>query len=164
MRLAEAIKAVRKHARFVLLGDVDAHNPATISPSQLEIWKEKGSLSIGDGLGMMKCRRSINLPLLSVCYLTVKACPKPCWKLRVVEGLRSRLTFLAVVKLFVRVSMVTSCPFGMKNALRSVVMKLIDDKETSERLGKRGREIVIEEFSSDIINKQTFDLWDSLLR
>lgn len=164
VRLAEAIKAVRKHARFVLLGDVDAHNPATISPSQLEIWKEKGLIEHWGRVrhdempAKYQSATVVCLPSyregLPKALLEAASCGRPTVAFDV-SGCRE------IVRSGINGYLV---PFRDENALRSVVMKLIDDKETSERLGKRGREIVIEEFSSDIINKQTFDLWDSLLR
>ena len=48
-------------------------------------------------------------------------------------------------------------------ALTDALKKLVEDPELREKMGKKGREIVIAEFSEEIVVRQTMDLYKRLL-
>ena len=54
-------------------------------------------------------------------------------------------------------------PFGDEAALEKVLLELIDNDTLRLQLGLRGRQIVEDEFSSEIINAKTFSIWNTVM-
>ena len=50
--------------------------------------------------------------------------------------------------------------FGDETALETAIVTLIKDKSLCKKMGVNGREIVEKEFSGEMINAQTFDIWN----
>jgi len=50
--------------------------------------------------------------------------------------------------------------FGNENDLEKALIKLIKNKSLCNKMGKEGRKIAETKFSSVIINKQTFNIWN----
>ena len=53
--------------------------------------------------------------------------------------------------------------FGNENELESALVKLIVNNKLCMKMGKKGRQIAITQFSSTIINTQTFEIWDEVI-
>jgi glycosyltransferase involved in cell wall biosynthesis len=52
--------------------------------------------------------------------------------------------------------------FGDEAALQTALVRLIEDKKLCQTMGENGRKIVETEFSSVIINAQTFAIWNEV--
>ena len=52
--------------------------------------------------------------------------------------------------------------FGNEKALKTALLKLINDKKLCEEMGGKGREIINKHFTSEIINVQTFNIWSEI--
>jgi len=53
--------------------------------------------------------------------------------------------------------------FRDENALETALVKLINDKKLCEKMGKNGRKIVEKYFASEMINTQTFNIWNEVV-
>ena len=52
--------------------------------------------------------------------------------------------------------------FVLVTALEAVLQELIDNRAKCEAFGREVRKIVKSEFSANLINRQTFEIWNEL--
>ena len=160
VRVAERIKARNMKARFVLVGNVDLDNPESIKQSQIDKWVEYGIIENWERCDEMEkvykkssiiCLPSYNEGLPKV-LLEAGSSSRPIIAFDV-PGCRE------VVKNNVNGILVE---FGNEHLLEKALVKLINNKKLCEKMGKNGREIVENYFSSEIINAQTFNIWNEV--
>lgn len=160
VRVAERIKARNIKARFVLVGDVDLDNPESIKQSQIDKWVEYGIIENWKRCDEMEkvykkssivCLPSYNEGLPKV-LLEAGSSSRPIIAFDV-PGCRE------VVKNNVNGILVE---FGNEHLLEIALVKLINNKKLCEKMGKNGRKIVEKYFTSEIINAQTFNIWNEV--
>jgi glycosyltransferase involved in cell wall biosynthesis len=147
-------------ARFVLVGDEDPGNPASISRTQLEAWKSEGVVEWWGHCSDMhqvlaKCH-VVCLPSyregLPRVLIEASACARPLVAFDVPgcrEIVRSMENGLLVRE-------------RSAAALGGALRTLIENPELRLKMGRRGREIVTLEFSEERINQQTLELYTTL--
>ena len=161
----EAARLVRRQkpgVRFVLAGRCDEDNPASIQSRQLHQWQEEGVIEwwghrsdMPDVLGHAAV---VVLPSyregLPVSLLEAAACGKPIIATDVPgcrEVVRHRVNGLLI-------------PPRNAIALADAIILLLENPELRQELGRRGRDIVVKEFSSTIVIRQTLALYHELLQ
>ena len=158
VRVAKRIKERGINARFVLVGDIDSHNPASVTQWQIEQWVAQGAVEQAgrcDDMDLIYRRASIVcLPSynegLPKVLLEAASCARPSVAFDVPgcrEIVRDGLNGFLV-------------GFGDETALETAIVTLINDRSLCAEMGAKGRKIVEQEFSDDIINAQTFAIWD----
>lgn len=158
VRVAGRIKARDIEARFVLVGDVDSHNPASIMQSQVDEWVQQGAIEHWGRRDDMDqiyqqasivCLPSYNEGLPKV-LLEAASCARPTVAFNV-SGCRE------IVRDGINGFLVS---FGDETALEKAIVTLINDRSLCAKMGAKGREIVEQAFSGEIINAQTFAIWN----
>ena len=158
---AKILKQEGVEARFVLVGDSDPENPASIPNAQLSEWHELGIVEWWGERGNMHemltqahivCLPSYREGLPKV-LLEAASCGKPiiatdvpgCREI-VHDGENGILVLL-------------------KNsiALASAIKELIDNSEKRKSMGINGRRLVESEFSEEIVVSQTLEVYQELL-
>ncbi len=148
-------------ARFVLVGDSDPENPSSIPRKQLRLWQESGLVELwGHRSDMATVFSQSNLVCLPS-YL---------------EGLPKVLIEAAACGLAIVASDVPGCrevvrhenngllvPARDPDALAEAIAILIKNPPLRAKLGTRGREIVVREFSEETILAQTLRVYGELL-
>jgi len=152
-------KAVR--ARFVLVGDVDPENPASVPIRELERWHAEGVLEWwGRREDMPRVFAGANI----VCL--------PSYR----EGLPKVLLEAASSARAIVTTNVPGCREAVTDgdngllvpprdavALAAALEKLIADPELRRKMGKRGRERVLAEFSESRVMSETMAIYRQLL-
>ena len=147
-------------ARFCLVGSPDYHNPESISVNQLEEWVESGCV---EWWGQQSNMPKVYSKATIVCL--------PSYR----EGFPKSLLEAASSGLPIVAFDVPGCreivsdgvnglliPFKNVDVMYLALLKLVENKALSKRMGKKGREIVEMNFSQDIIASQTIEAWNSL--
>lgn len=160
VKVAINIKAKNIEAKFILVGDIDLNNPESIHQTQINKWAASGIIEQWGRCDDMErvykkcsivCLPSYNEGLPKV-LLEAGSCARPVVAFDV-PGCRE------VVKHKVNGFLVE---FGNENALELGLLKLIKDKKLCEQMGNKGNEIIKRNFSSEIINAQTFSIWNEV--
>ena len=158
VRVAGRIKRRGIKARFVLVGDADSHNPASITQTQVDQWVQKGAVehwSRRDDMvqiyqqASIVCLPSYNEGLPKV-LLEAASCARPTVAFNVPgcrEIVRDGLNGFLV-------------SFGDETALEKAIINLINNRSLCAKMGATGRKIVEQEFSDNIINTQTLAIWN----
>ncbi|WP_438997238.1 glycosyltransferase family 4 protein [Candidatus Puniceispirillum sp.] len=161
VRVAKRIKAKDINCRFVLVGDPDPKNAASIKEHQVQEWVDSGAVERWgrrDDMPDIYPQSSIvclpsyreGLPKVLLegasCARPVVAFDVPGCREIVREGINGFLV-----------------PFGDETALELALIKLLQDTKLCAKLGKAGRKIVEAEFSQSIIAAETFAVWDEVL-
>lgn len=160
----EAARLVRQQkpgVRFVLVGRCDEDNPASLQAEQLHRWQEEGVVEWwghrSDMPAVLGHAAVVVLPSyregLPVSLLEAAACGKPIVATDV-PGCRE------VVRHHVNGLLV---PPQNAIALAETIAMLLENQELRNELGRRGREIVMDEFSSTLVIQQTLALYYELL-
>lgn len=148
-------------ARFVIVGDSDPGNPAAVPYEQLKDWQRSGAVEWWGGRNdMPEVFSSANI----VCL--------PSYR----EGLPKVLIEAAACGRAIVATDVPGCreivrhgdngllaPARDARALAAALRQLILDPSLRRRMGERGREIVVAEFSVERIAQETLALYLSLL-
>jgi glycosyltransferase involved in cell wall biosynthesis len=159
---ARILKSRGARARFALLGDGDPGNPASIPAERLRQWQEDGVVEL---LGWQDDVAKVFAQAGIVCLpshggegvprslLEAAACGRPIVTTDV-PGCRDIVHdgdngFLV--------------PPRQAAPLADALERLIDDDDLRRRMGARGRERALAEFSVDIVAAQTLQLYDELL-
>jgi glycosyltransferase involved in cell wall biosynthesis len=148
-------------ARFALVGDPDMHNPETISVGQLRTWNDQGLVE------WWEYRK--NMPNV---YQQASIVCLPSYR----EGLPKSLLEAASCGLPIVTYDVPGCreividgvngilvPFKDKIALYMALETILADSKLAEKFGKAGREIVLENFSQEIVLTETIQVWKDVL-
>ena len=159
--LACRIKKRKVKAKFVLVGDIDLENPLSISKNQIEKWVNSGILEHWARRDDMEkiypkisivCLPSYNEGLPKV-LLEGASCSRPLVAFDV-PGCRE------VIKDGVNGFLVN---FGDIDYLEKKILQLIKSRELCKKMGRKGRELIVSNFSSSIINSKTLDIWDEII-
>ena len=159
---ARLVGRMKFRVRFVLVGRCDEDNPASIQSEQLHQWQEEGVIEWwghrSDMPAVFGNAAVVVLPSyregLPVSLLEAGACGKPIIATDVPgcrEVVRHRVNGLLI-------------PPRNAIALADAIVLLLENPELRHELGRRGREIVVKEFSSTIVIRQTLALYHELLQ
>lgn len=161
VRVAKRIKARNIHARFILVGDIDLHNPSSISQTHIDKWVASGIIEQWERCDNIEtvyrqativCLPSYNEGLPKV-LIEAGSCSRPVVAFDVPgcrEVIQNKVNgFLVEV--------------GNEHALERALINLIKDNKLCENMGKKGRKIAESEFSSVITNAQTFKIWNEVI-
>ena len=150
-------------ARFALVGEPEAGNPAAVPTEQLEAWAEEG---VVEWWGRRSDMPAVFAQSSMVCLPSYYP-----------EGVPKVLIEAASSERAIVTTDTPGCreivrdgengwivPPRDVEALASALRRLIDDRVLCERMGQRGREIVIEAFSVDKVVGDTLQLYCDLLQ
>ena len=158
---AKILKQEGVEARFVLVGENDSENPASISNSQLNEWNELETVEWwGEKIDMHKVLAQSSI----VCL--------PSYR----EGLPKVLLEAASCGRVIIATDVPGCreivhngengalvPLKNANSLASAIKKLINNPGKRKIMGTNGRRLVENEFSEEIVVSQTLKIYQELL-
>ncbi|MFQ5773404.1 MAG: glycosyltransferase family 4 protein [Kiloniellaceae bacterium] len=160
----EAARVLRKkgaRARFVLVGDTDAGNPAAIARDRLKAWRREGVVEWWghreDMPGVLAQAHVVCLPSyregLPKILIEAAACGRPIVASDV-PGCReiARAGDNAL-----------SVPIRDAEALARAIERLIADPDLRRRMGARGRSIAEAEFSVARVVRETLAVYNALL-
>ena len=148
-------------ARFLLVGEPDTGNPSSISRDRLESWNQSGVVEYqGWQSDMPSLLRKSHIVCLPSYYregiprilIEAAACGRPiittdepgCR-----EVVRHNENGILI-------------PARSSSALAAAIRTLLEDQELRRRLGQRGREIAVEEFSEQRVIADTLALYDEI--
>lgn len=158
----EAARTLRGHsARFVLVGAIDTDNPASISDADLKRWVAEGVVEwwghSEDMASTLAQATIVCLPSyregLPKALLEAMACGKPCVATDVPgcrEAVRHEDNGLLV-------------PSKDATALASAIGRLLDHPEDRQRMGTRGWERAVMEFSQERVIEATIAVYREVL-
>jgi glycosyltransferase involved in cell wall biosynthesis len=157
---ARLINQSKIQARFILVGDIDAGNPASLTKELLQDWVHKG---IAEWWGWSDDVVNIYHQASIVCL--------PSYR----EGISKTLIEAGASGKPLIASNVPGCrqiivdgkngflvPQKNVGALVKALVKLISNPELRKVMGINSREIIVQKFSSKTINGQTINLYESL--
>ena len=158
---AKAIKEQEINSEFILVGDIDEHNPSFYPINLLRRAVSEGAIQ---HLGRQENMHEIYSDASIVCLpsyheglpkvlLEASACCRPIIAFDV-EGCRE------IVKHNENGILV---PFKNQEKLEEALITLIKNREKRVEMGLSGRRLVEENFSSDIVNSKIFSIWGQLL-
>lgn len=159
---ARAIKAQNIKADFILVGDIDPHNSASVSYQNIQQWVSEGLVEHWERQDNMPqiyqqaavvCLPSYHEGLPKV-LMEAASCARPVIAFDV-PGCRE------IVKEGINGFLVS---FGDQLGLEKAIMKLINNTDLCIQMGKKGREMVEAEFSDEKINAATFEIWKETLK
>lgn len=150
------------NARFALVGEGDAGNPATITPAQLEEWRREG---VVETLGW----HDDMAPVLAASHIV-------CLPSHGGEGVPRSLMEAASCARPIVTTDVPGCrdivhdgdngllvPPKQVPPLAAALERLIADGDLRRQMGERGRARAVSEFSVDIVAAETLRIYDELL-
>jgi glycosyltransferase involved in cell wall biosynthesis len=159
---ARILRAAGHVARFVLAGAADDENPSAVPARQVEAWVREGVVEWwGNRTDMPEVLRSASMVVLPSRYP---------------EGVPKALIEAAATALPLVATDTPGCrdivrdgengylvPPGDLSALVQAITRLLADPAKRRSLGARGREIVRNDFSLELVVDQTLALYASLL-
>jgi glycosyltransferase involved in cell wall biosynthesis len=158
---ARHIRAQRPDVRFVLVGTFDEQNPESVPFEQLSKWNEEG---VVEWWGRMDNMPEVYRQSSIVCL--------PSYR----EGLPKSLLEAASCGLPIVTYDVPGCRevvqdkvngflVPLRNTQRMVesLLELIDNPDVCTRMGMAGREMVLKDFSQEMIADQTMKVWEEIL-
>jgi glycosyltransferase involved in cell wall biosynthesis len=165
--LGELVEAVRRlklrglSFRCLLLGDPDSHNPTSLTVAQLQEWVQQGLIEwqprtdeVARHLreATLACLPSYRegLPL----FLAEAAAAGRACVTTDVPGCRSVVEH-GVTGLIV--------PARDATGLTEALAQLLGDTSLRQRMGENGRRLALERFSKEVVTRQIFAVYDSLL-
>lgn len=161
VQAARMLKGKQVPARCVLVGMVDKENPSAITEAQLRQWEEEGAIEWwghrDDMANVFASSHAVVLPSygegLPKVLLEAASCARPLIATHVrgcVEIVRDGENGLLV-------------PLKDPQALAQAMMALIHNKTLRIRMGARGRNIVVNEFTAEQIARETIHVYRGLL-
>ena len=158
---AKLLRARGVHARFVLAGEPDPENPATVTPEELHRWVMAG---IVEHLGWISDMPTLLGSAHIVCL--------PSYR----EGMPKALIEAAAAGLPIVTTDVPGCrdvvtngengllvPARDARALADALERLITDPDLRRVMGARGRKRAMEEFDVERVIEQTLDVYREAL-
>ncbi|MCE1252785.1 MAG: glycosyltransferase family 4 protein [Anaerolineae bacterium] len=158
---ARLLKQKGINARFALVGNVDPGNPAAISEDMLKKWQDETWIEWWGWRGQMEdVYREANVVCLPTYYreglpkmlIEAGACGLPLVTTDI-PGCRE------VVKNGVNGYLI---PLRSEMALADALEKLINDPDLCRRMGIQSREIVLANFSSEVVSMKTLNLYQEM--
>ncbi len=158
---ARQLRSEQVNARFVLVGDSDTGNHAAVPTTQLEAWSKSGLVEWwGKRSNMPKVFASCHIVCLPSAYG---------------EGIPKVLIEAAACGRSIVTTNAPGCREIVKDnengilvpirdhvALAQALRKLINDSSLRTKMGARGRERVLEEFTIEKVVGETLSLYESL--
>ena len=158
---ARILKQEGVEARFVLTGENDSENPASISNKQLNEWNKSDAVEWWGG------KNNMHEILTQACIVCL-----PSYR----EGLPKVLLEAASCGRPVIATNVPGCreivhngengilvPLKDSSSLASAIKELINNPEKRKIMGNDGRKLVESEFSEEIVVSQTLEVYQELL-
>lgn len=158
---ARLLKQQGMRARFALVGDRDPENPAAVPQATLDAWRAEGVVELwgwrDDMAHVYRDCHVVCLPSyregLPKALLEAAACGRPSVSCDV-EGCRDAVRHGESGLLV---------PVRDANALAAALRRLIENPAQRAAFGRTARDIVVAEFSLDIVIGQTLALYRELL-
>ena len=161
INVAKRFFNTKNKVRFALIGEPDFHNPESITIEQLKEWAEQGIVEWwGKQNDMCKIYHLSDI----VCF--------PSYH----EGLPKALLEAASCEIPIVAYDVPGCrevvknnlngflvPFKNENTLYLSVLKLLENPKLRIEMGKKGREIVVKNFTEVRISSETLKVWSEFL-
>ena len=161
VQAAQELRAEGVQAKFVLVGDVDSGNPASIPVEQLRAWSESGAI---EWWGFQKNMPAVLEKAHVVCL--------PSYR----EGIPRILIEAAAAGKPIVTTDAPGCRelirpgengllvrVGDTLDLRNSLRMLIENPEMREIMGKNNRELAVREFAQELVISQFINLYDELL-
>lgn len=158
---ARQLKAQGIHARFALVGGTDECNPASIPNEQLQAWVDDGDV---EWFG-----RRDDMPVVLASSTLVCL---PSYR----EGLPKSLLEAASCGRAIVATDVPGCreivrdgengllvPVRDATSLAIAIAKLLKDSTLRRKMGRKGREMVLHEFSEEAVVHETLEIYRELL-
>ena len=151
----------RCEVRFWLAGDVDEGNPGSVSPAEVRGWVEEGLVEwLGWQVDMPAVYAQSNLVVLpswgegiptalleaGACARAVVTTDAPGCRDVIEDGFNGRLVTVEDAQ-------------GLAEAIR----ELIHNPAERQRMGENARRRVVERFSDDVVNRQTWQVYQQVL-
>lgn len=161
VRVAARIMAKGINARFVLVGDPDLKNSASIRESLVQKWVKSGAVERwrrrDDMANVYPLSTIVCLPSyregLPKALLEGASCARPVVAFDV-PGCRE------IVRNGINGFLI---PLGDEDGLERALIELIKDVKLCKIMGNAGRKIVEDEFSHEIVAAETFTIWEEVL-
>lgn len=158
---AKRLQAEGREARFVLVGDGDEANPASVDIDTLEGWRRNDNIELwgrrNDMPDVMAQSHIVCLPSyregVPKVLIEAASCGRPIVTTDA-PGCRE-IVHHGENGLLV--------PVRDADALADAIRTLLDDPELRSRMGNAGRELVEREFTIEAVVSATLDIYDSLL-
>jgi glycosyltransferase involved in cell wall biosynthesis len=161
VRCAQRFFLDKYNVRFALIGEPDIHNPESVPQEDLINWQDLGYIEYwGRQENMFEVYNKADL----VCF--------PSYH----EGLPRALLEAASCELPIVAYDVSGCreivinnengyllPFRDENGLFQAIMKLLESPELRRKMGLKGRQIVMNNFTDKIVISKTTDVWEELI-
>lgn len=150
------------YARFVLVGDPDADNRGAIDRNQLQAWQQEGAI---EWWGFKPDVENILAQATISCLPSYReGLPKS-----LLESLAMGLPCIATDVPGCREAVVDGVngilvPPKESESLAQAIEKLIHNPELCDQYGKVSRQMAVEQFSREIVNKETLALYDQVCR
>lgn len=158
----EAARQLKEKARFVVVGYAEATSPDTVPQSQLEAWEQEGLIEYwGKRDDMPQVFAQSHIVCLPSTYG---------------EGVPKVLIEAAACGRAIVTTDTAGCreishhqengllvPPNDTDALIAALDSLISNPQLRQKMGKRGREIALNEFSLNLVVKETLALYEKLL-
>lgn len=163
VKAATILKQENVNARFALVGDPDPGNPTAISTQFLKKWSDTG---IVEWWGHRKNMAEVLAQAAVVCLPSYYREGVPRVLLEAAALARPIVTTdepgcREIVRDGVNGFLV---PSRNSPALAEALKKLIFDPKLRQQMGERGRKIVEEEFSEEIVIRETLALYEEILQ
>ena len=162
VKAARVLKEQGVYARFALVGMGDIENPRSISDEQLQVWQDEGVVELwGKRDNMTDVFAQSHIVCLPSFYgegvpkvlIEAAACEKPIVTTDA-PGCRD-IVHDGVNGILV--------PLRDSTAVAEALKTLIESPELRKEMGKKGRELVVKEFSLDKVNSETLVLYEEML-
>lgn len=161
VQVAKIVNAKNRTIRFVLVGDPDEENPSSVPIEKVKAWCRGGVVEWwgrqDDMPSVLSKAHIVCLPSyregLPKVLLEAASCARPIVTYDVPgcrEVVQHNKNGLLV-------------PFQGIERFAEAVQQLIPDREMRQRMGKAGREMVLKNFSQEMIANQTLEVYRELL-
>lgn len=159
---AKIVKEQKPEARFILAGKADQGNPNVVPEETLRTWTEEGHVEwLGHVDSMIELIQRSTIVTLPTFY------PEGVPKILIESASTGKPIITTnrpgcndIVKDGENGVLI---PERDSQALADAILSLLNDPQKMEQFGKRGRQLVLEEFSEDIVVSKTMKLYDELL-
>jgi glycosyltransferase involved in cell wall biosynthesis len=153
VQAATLLRSKGIHARFILAGESDAENPSAVPEEQLQRWRAQGDdMPEVFASSHIVCLPSFYGEGIPKVLLEAASCGRPIVATDIPgcrEVVRNGENGILV-------------PAQNPTALASALSTLIHDTQLRQRMGAKGREIALREFSEEIVIRQTLSLYSDL--
>lgn len=159
---AKIVKEQKPEARFILAGKADQGNPNVVPEETLRSWTEEGYVEwLGHVNNMIELVQRSTIVTLPSFY------PEGVPKI-LIESASTGKPIITTNRPGCNDIVMDGengllIPERDSQALAGAILSLLNDPQKMDQFGKRGRELVLEEFSEDIVVSKTMKLYDKLL-